>query len=146
MSTYHDHFDVVMSWSVIKSIPRWKEFINGMLERADRYVLFDARFFNIKSQDPVFDVSLYNAEYGGQKTPLMFSSYQPILTHIVNHSKVEEVQLCAYRSRPDPHSTYQGGEIPDCYIFSFCIKVGSPVSGQQVRVYKQLPVELRENG
>ena len=32
MSTNHDHFDVVMSWSVIKSIPRWKQFIDGMLE------------------------------------------------------------------------------------------------------------------
>ena len=99
-----------------------------MLERADRHVLFDARFFNI-NQDPVFDVSLYKAEYGGQETPLMFSPYQPVLTHIVSHSKVEEVQLCAYRSRPDPHQLIAELRCPIA-IYLASLKVGRR-GGQQ---------------
>ena len=75
-SNHKDHYDVVMSWSVIKSIPRWKDFLNGMIDRSDKYVLFDARFFDIEITEPLFDASLYKAQYGGQETPLMYSSYQ----------------------------------------------------------------------
>ena len=139
-------YDVVMSWSVIKSIRNWRDFLDGMIERANNYVLFDARFFDIEVNEPLFDVSLYKAEYGGEETPLMYSAYQPVLTHIANHSRVEEVQICAYRSKPDPHSTFGRDEMPDCYIFSFCIKIGSQDIGNQARIYKQLPVELRQNG
>ena len=119
-----------------------------MLDRADKYVLFDARFFDIEPSDPVFDVSLYSAEYGGQATPLMFSSYHSILAYLLDHPKVHEVQLCAYRSVPDPHSTYKGVEMPACYIFSFCVQVDltERPAHKTARVYKQLPVELRENG
>ena len=148
LQNYSNHYDVVMSWSVIKSIRRWKEFLSGMLDRADKYVLFDARFFDIEPSDPVFDVSLYSAEYGGQATPLMFSSYHSILAYLLDHPKVHEVQLCAYRSVPDPHSTYKGVEMPACYIFSFCVQVDltERPAHKTARVYKQLPVELRENG
>ena len=137
-------YDVVMSWSVIKSIINWRLFLDGMIQSASKYVLFDARFFDINISEPVFDLNIYKAEYGGEETPLMFSSYKPIVEYLKTHDKVKEIQLAAYQSAPDPHSKYLGQSIPFSYIFSFFVSVGyRRDQDKQAMIYEQLPIGLR---
>ena len=117
-----------------------------MVSIANQFVLFDVRLFDIPPADPLFDNEIYNAEYGGMTTPLIYSSYHPIVDFINSLDYVKRLEYCAYASTPDPHSTYKASNLdnmPDPYIFSFLLEISSEQT-VDTSVYSQLPIALRK--
>lgn len=91
------NFDCVMSWSVIKSFQNWREILNLMIEKCNKYVICDIRVSNDNFE--AFDNSVCYADYQGIKGPIIYLNYPIFLNGILEHkNKLSRVEIAGYES------------------------------------------------
>ncbi len=91
-------YDIVMAWSVIKSISKWKYLIKKMIEDSKRYVIFDQRVANVNFVS--FDEKILHANYGGKTGPLLCINYKSLKKFLLQQkNELKKIELMAYDSQ-----------------------------------------------
>ena len=90
-------FDCIMSWSVIKSFKNWRQILELMIEKTNKFVICDIRVSNTDIE--AFDNSVCYADYQGIKGPIVYISYPLFLSGILeNKNKLDRVEISGYES------------------------------------------------
>ncbi len=90
-------FDCIMSWSVIKSFKNWRQILELMIEKTNKFVICDIRVSNTDIE--AFDNSVCYADYQGIKGPIVYISYPLFLSGILeNKNKLDRVEIAGYES------------------------------------------------
>lgn len=133
-------YDLVMSWSVVKSFAKWRDVISGMLSAAQKYVVFDLRISNTDAE--IFDNSYSWAEYGGIKSPILIINYERVISYLKSLPNVKRIEVAGYQSVTDPHAFCVNPNL-EMFVFTFVIFVcKADDHPQEIEIYEQLPKNL----
>lgn len=133
-------YDLVMSWSVVKSFANWRDVISGMLGLARKYVVFDLRISNTDAE--IFDNTYSWAEYGGIKNPILIVNYERVFFYLKSLPNVGRIEVAGYQSVTDPHARCINPSL-EMFVLTFVIFVRETnEDSQEIEIYEQLPKNL----
>lgn len=90
-------FDCIMSWSVLKSFENWTKIIELMINKSNKYIIFDIRVANTDIY--AFDKDICWADYGGKSGPIVYLNYKTFKNSIMKFKKnLSNIKFIAYQS------------------------------------------------
>jgi len=137
-------YDLVMSWSVVKSFANWRDVISGMLGLARKYVVFDLRISNTDAE--IFDTNYSSMEYGGIKGPMLIVNYERVISFLKSLPNVDRIEVAGYQSVTGPYVRCINPKL-EMFVLSFVVfvrEVGENL--QEIEIYEQLPINLLREG
>ena len=136
--------DCVMSWSVIKSFENWREITAAMINKAQKYAIFDIRVANTDFE--AFDVDVCWADYGGRKGPIMWLNYSMFRDHLMSfQDNVARVEFVAYQSQWGKFVHVRDDLDPTTFLVTCVVtKKDAPTANtdEDFVLYEQLPANL----
>ena len=75
-----------MSWSVLKSFENWTKIIELMINKSNKYIIFDIRVANTDIY--AFDKDICWADYGGKSGPIVYLNYKTFKNSIMKFKKI----------------------------------------------------------
>lgn len=144
LSTFPE-YDAVMSWSVIKSFQNWREVIANMLQKAEKYVMFDLRVSNVEKE--FWDEKICWAMYGNRRGPILVLNYKTLKEALLKYAgELERIEIAAYQSSFDWRTQFSGTP-PEQFVVSCVLKKkvkGDKANSDECEVYEQLPAKLQK--
>ncbi len=134
-------YDLVMMWSVIKSIQNWRELILKSLNFAERYLIFDIRV--TKGKIEKFDEKILYAKYGKIKGAQLVLGYQNLKSFLIKQNKqIKKIEIAGYKSDWGKNVTYKLKKKETYLITVVIYKSMNKSKKNKINLYEQLPTEL----
>lgn len=132
--------DGVMSWSVIKSFADWRGVISDMIDKANKYVIFDIRVANIDRE--IFDDRVCWAQYGDIRGAHVLCNYKHLRDAILaNEDKLSKIEIAGYQSRYGANVQFTIPQ-PELFLIVCVLHKKADGAGGGCAIYEQLPGNL----
>ncbi len=132
-------YDIVMAWSVIKSISKWKYLIKKMIEDSKKYVIFDQRVANVNFVS--FDEKILYANYGGKTGPLLCINYKLLKEFLLQQKNdLKKIELMAYESRWGKNVKFNSKK--NTFVTTIVLHKKNKKNDEFEGIYEQLPQNM----
>jgi len=134
-------YDLVMMWSVIKSIKNWRDLILKSLTFADRYLIFDIRV--VRGNVEKFDEKFLHAKYGNRKGAQLVLGYQSLKNFLLKQKKqIKKIEIAGYKSDWGKNVFYKLRKKETYLITVVIYKNINNSKKKKINLYEQVPAEL----
>lgn len=134
-------YDLVMMWSVIKSIEDWRELILKSLRFTKRFLVFDIRV--TRGTIEKFNEKILCAKYGNKKGAQLVLGYQNLKSFLLKQKKlIKRIEIAGYRSEWGKNVIYKLKKKETYLITVVLYKNISNYKNKKINLYEQIPEEL----
>lgn len=134
------NYDLVMMWSVIKSIKDWQDTISKSLNFTKKFLIFDIRV--VKGKIEKFDEKILHARYGSRKGAQLVLGYKNIKQFLLKQRKIKKIEIAGYKSDWGKNVIYNFKHKETFLITVVIHKNNNKPSNNKIDLYEQIPREL----